>query len=108
MNVYNVKTRSGEVLTIEDTRDLATISKALHDDGFLQAVLKVSAYNTGELASISVMERAVDYITLNEPASAAARPNTTATQTSPQGVRAMIAQIAKAVANQDMMPAPRG
>lgn len=94
MAIYTVKIRSGEVLTIGDRRDLASLSKALHDDGLLDIASSVSAHNAGELERILLMKQAAEYFKMKEATSAADRPHS---ENSPADIRAMITQLAEAV-----------
>ena len=66
MAVYKVRLNTGEVITIEDGRDIATLSKTLCEKGHLQAHRRDSAYASAKMTMISVMERAVSLIEVSE------------------------------------------
>ena len=109
MAVYTVKIRSGEALVIEDERDLVSLSRTLHDDGFLKVVSNVSAYGGGKLEWVSLMVRAVEYIKIKE-VKGAGDPTGVADAgegKAPAGVRAMINQVAEAMSDPSAFIRPR-
>lgn len=109
MAVYTVKIRSGDVLTIEDERDLVSLSRTLRDDGFLEVASNVSAYGGGKQEWVSLMVRAVEYIKIKEMKRAGDRPGRVgaAEVKAPAGVRAMINQITEAVSGPSAFIRPR-
>jgi hypothetical protein len=62
MPLYKVKLRSGELITIEDGRDLTTHSKTLREHGFLQVERRDSDYAPAKMTLVSLMEHAVNSI----------------------------------------------
>lgn len=62
MPLYKVKLRSGELITIEDGRDLTTLSKTLREHGFLQVERRDSDYAPAKMTLVSLMEHAVNSI----------------------------------------------
>jgi hypothetical protein len=62
MALYKVRMRSGELIVVEDGRDLTTLSKTLHEQGFLQIERRDSDYAPAKMTLVSLMEHAVNSI----------------------------------------------
>lgn len=64
MALYKVRMRSGELIVVEDGRDLSTLSKTLREQGFLQVERRDSDYAPARMTLVSIMEHAVNSIEL--------------------------------------------
>lgn len=62
MSLYKVRMRSGEVIVVEDGRDLTALSKTLREQGFLQVERRDSDYAPARMTLVSLMEYAVNSI----------------------------------------------
>ncbi|GLQ11408.1 hypothetical protein GCM10007913_33400 [Devosia yakushimensis] len=62
MALYKVRMRSGELIVVEDGRDLTTLSKTLREQGFLQIERRDSDYAPAKMTLVSLMEHAVNSI----------------------------------------------
>lgn len=77
MAIFRIRTLAGDLVTVEDGRDLTTLCATLSERGFLQVHRHDSAYSASQMTLVSFMAHAVVSIELADAGEArnATSPN---------------------------------